>query len=103
MLLGPILGAAADRWSRKLCAVVADVMRAVAFVGIALVDPLRRDASPSPCWPGSATALFKPAALAGLPSLVAPERAAAATSLYGAITDFGFTVGPAHHRGAASS
>ena len=38
MLLGPVFGAAADRWSRKRCVVVADVVRAVAFIGIALVD-----------------------------------------------------------------
>src|SRR5215213_8068249 len=38
MFLGPVLGAAADRWSRKWCAIVADVARAAAFVGIGLVD-----------------------------------------------------------------
>jgi len=92
-VLGPILGAAADRWSRKLCAVVADVMRAVAFVGIALVDPFIATFALA-LLAGVGNALFKPAALAGLPSLVAPERAAAATSLYGAITDLGFTAGP---------
>jgi MFS family permease len=92
-LLGPILGAAADRWSRKLCAVVADVIRAGAFLGIALVDPFVATFLFA-LLAGVGNALFKPAALAGLPSLVAPERAAAATSLYGAITDFGFTAGP---------
>jgi MFS family permease len=99
MLLGPILGAAADRWSRKLCAVVADIMRAIAFLGIALVDPFVATVAFA-LLAGVGNALFKPAALAGLPSLVAPERAAAATSLYGAITDFGFTVGPVVTAGA---
>jgi MFS family permease len=98
-LLGPILGAAADRWSRKLCAVVADLMRAVAFLGIALVDPFVATVAFA-LLAGAGNALFKPAALAGLPSLVAPQRAAAATSLYGAITDFGFTVGPVVTAGA---
>jgi MFS family permease len=98
-LLGPILGAAADRWSRKLCAVVADLMRAVAFLGIALVDPFVATVAFA-LLAGVGNALFKPAALAGLPSLVAPERAAAATSLYGAITDFGYTVGPVVTAGA---
>jgi MFS family permease len=92
-VLGPILGAAADRWSRKLCAVVADVIRAGAFLGIALVDPFVATLVFA-LLAGIGNALFKPAVLAGLPSLVAPERAAAATSLYGAITDFGFTAGP---------
>src|SRR4051794_21906532 len=36
MVLGPLLGVAADRWSRRSCAIAADVLRAVAFVGIAL-------------------------------------------------------------------
>jgi MFS family permease len=99
MLLGPVLGAAADRWSRKLCAVVADVMRAIAFIGIALADPFVATVAFA-LLAGAGNALFKPAALSGLPSLVAPERAAAATSLYGAITDFGFTAGPALTAGA---
>ena len=38
MVLGPVFGAAADRWSRRTCMVVADLIRAVAFVGIFLVD-----------------------------------------------------------------
>lgn len=99
MLLGPILGAAADRWPRKLCAVVADVLRAIAFLGIALVDPFATTVAFA-LLAGVGNALFKPAVLSGLPSLVEPERAAPATSLYGAITDFGYTVGPALTAGA---
>ena len=38
MLLGPVFGAAADRWSRRGCMVVSDVLRAIAFIGISLVD-----------------------------------------------------------------
>jgi MFS family permease len=99
MLFGPILGAAADRWPRKLCAVVADLVRAVAFLGIALLDPFAATVGCA-LLAGIGNALFKPAVLSGLPSLVEPERAAAATSLYGAITDFGYTVGPAITAGA---
>ena len=99
MLLGPILGAAADRWPRKLCAVVGDLLRLVAFLGIALVDPFAATVAFA-VLAGVGNALFKPAALAGLPSLVAPERAAAATSLYSSIYDFGFTVGPVVTAGA---
>src|SRR5215217_9517660 len=40
MLLGPVFGAAADRWSRRTCLVVADVARAVAFIGIAFVGSI---------------------------------------------------------------
>jgi MFS family permease len=99
MLFGPILGAAADRWPRKACAVVADVLRAVAFLGIAVVDPYATTVAFA-VLAGVGNALFKPAVLSGLPSLVEPERAPAATSLYGAITDFGYTVGPALTAGA---
>jgi len=99
MLLGPILGAAADRWPRKLCAVIGDLLRLGAFLGIALVDPF----APTVAFAvlaGAGNALFKPAVLSGLPSLVEPERAPAATSLYGAINDFGFTIGPVVTAGA---
>src|SRR5262245_43592804 len=37
MFLGPFVGAAADRWSRKGLLVGADVIRAVAFGGLVLV------------------------------------------------------------------
>jgi MFS family permease len=94
MLLGPVLGAAADRWPRRWCAVVADVMRAVAFLGIVLLDPFAATVAFA-LLAGVGNTLFKPAVLSGMPSLVAPDQAAAATSLYGAITDFGYTVGPA--------
>src|SRR3954447_20865043 len=36
-VLGVVLGAASDRWSRRMCACVADLLRAAAFIGIALV------------------------------------------------------------------
>jgi MFS family permease len=93
MVLGPVFGAAADRWSRKWCAVGADVIRAGAFIAIALVD----DFAPTVGFAvlaGAGTALFTPSTLAGLPSLVSKARVPAATSLYGAIADLGFTAGP---------
>jgi len=93
MLLGPVFGAAADRWSRKWCAVGADAIRAGAFIGIAVVDDFSTTIGFA-VLAGAGTALFTPATLAGLPSLVRRERAAAATSLYGAIADLGFTAGP---------
>jgi MFS family permease len=93
MLLGPVFGAMADRWSRRWCAVAADVVRAVAFIGIALVDSFAATVAFA-VLAGSGTALFTPATLAGLPSLVSKERLPAATSLYGAIADLGFTAGP---------
>ena len=93
MLLGPVFGAAADRWSRKWCAVGGDVIRAAAFIGIAVVDNFSTTVGFA-VLAGAGTALFTPATLAGLPSLVRKEHGPAATSLYGAITDLGFTAGP---------
>jgi MFS family permease len=94
MLLGPVFGAAADRWPRRTCMVIADMIRAWAFVGIALVNgfvPTVLLAMVA----GAGTGLFQPAALASLPSLVQESRLPAATALYGAIADIGFIAGPA--------
>lgn len=94
MALGPLLGAVADRWSRRGCAVLADVVRAGAFVGLGLVDgfvPTFLFAFAA----GTATALYRPAVFAALPGLVARERSAAATALYATITDLGYMLGPA--------
>ena len=93
MFLGPLFGALADRWSRRWCAVAADVLRVGAFVGVALAQDFALTIAFA-ALAGVGTALFTPAALAGLPSLVSKERIPAATSLYGAIADLGFTAGP---------
>jgi len=94
MVFGPVLGAAADRWSRRSCLVVGDVLRAGAFVAIAFVPGIELTILFA-FVAGIGTALFKPSALAALPSLVAKDNRPAATSLYGAIVDLGFTAGPA--------
>jgi MFS family permease len=94
MLFGPIFGAAADRWSRRNCLILSDVVRGVAFLGIALVDSFAATVVLA-LLAGAGTGLFNPASLAAVPSLVKPERLPAATALYGAITDLGFIVGPA--------
>lgn len=94
MLLGPLCGAAADRWPRRSCAVVADLLRAGAFVGIGLIGgfvPMLALALLA----GTGTALFRPAVLAGLPGLVDDRRLPAATSLYGTLDELGHTIGPA--------
>jgi MFS family permease len=94
MLLGPVFGAAADRWSRRRCMIVADALRAAAFVGVALVDSFAATFALA-LLAGVGTGLFTPAALAAIPSLVSSERLPTATALYGAITDLGFIAGPA--------
>jgi len=95
MVLGPVFGAAADRWSRKRCAVVADIVRVVAFGGIALVDSYVATIAFA-LLAGTGTGLFRPSTLAALPSVVDdPHRLPAATSLYGVVADLGFIAGPA--------
>jgi MFS family permease len=91
---GPLFGAAADRWSRRTCAVVADLARAVAFVGIALVGSIEATVALA-LLAGFGAGLFQPAILAGLPSLIDRERVPPALSLYGQLTELGALVGPA--------
>jgi MFS family permease len=94
IFLGPVLGSAVDRWSRRGCAVAADAIRALAFIGIAIVGTFPSTVGLA-LMAGLGTALFKPAALAGLPTLVRETSTATATALYGAITDAGYITGPA--------
>src|SRR5829696_2749171 len=94
MLLAPVFGAVADRWSRRTCVIVADVVRVAAFAGLVLADDFTLTVGFA-LLAGVGTALFQPASLAALPSLVAPARLPAATSLYGALMDVGFVAGPA--------
>ena len=94
MLLGPIFGALADRFSRRACLVASDLLRAGAFTGIAVVDSFEATVALAVV-AGTGTGLFTPAALASLPSLVVRDRLPAATSVYGVISDLGYTLGPA--------
>lgn len=94
MLLGPVCGAAADRWSRKKCAVLSDLVRAVAFAGVAVVGSFEATLILA-LVAGTGNALFRPAMLSAIPGLVAKERIPATTATYGAVTDAGYTAGPA--------
>jgi len=94
MLFGPLFGALADRLPRRGCVVAADLLRTAAFLGLAIVPSFEATVVFAAA-AGVGTALFVPAALAGLPSLVGERRLASATSLYGALDDFGHTAGPA--------
>ena len=69
-------------------------MRVVAFGGIALFDNYVAMLGFA-VLAGTGTALFTPSVQAALPSVVDDERRLpAASALYGAVTDLGFTVGP---------
>src|ERR687887_550354 len=79
MLLSPVFGAAADRWSRRNCAVIADTARCVAYLGIAFVHGI----GPTVAFAflaGTGTALFKPSIMAGLPTPARPAPVAPATA-----------------------
>jgi len=93
MVFGPIFGAIADRFSRRACCVLADLLRAAAFCAIALVDSFEATLGFA-LVAGIGTALFTPAALSALPSLVEKQRLPPATALFGTLSDLGFTVGP---------
>jgi MFS family permease len=93
MVLGPVAGAMADRFSRRSCAVAADIIRAVAFIGLGVVSTFPATLALA-VLAGFGTALFSPSILAALPSLVSRERLSAATSLFGSVTTIGRTLGP---------
>ena len=93
MLLGPWLGALADRSSRRRCCVLADVLRAVAFAGLALVSsPVALVAFAALA--GTGTALFSPAILSGLGGVYDERRLPGALALYSAVDEAGMLLGP---------
>ena len=93
IVLGAVVGAAADRWSRKAILVGADVLRAAAFIGIALTGSFALTIAFAAV-AGVGQAAFQPAVMASLGDVVSRERLAAATGLYGTIGEFGYTAGP---------
>jgi MFS family permease len=94
MFLGPFVGAAADRWSRKSLLIGADVIRAAAFLGLVLVGSFEGTVAFA-LLAGAGNAIFNPTIMAALPRFVGDDRFPAATSLYHAINESGFTAGPA--------
>jgi MFS family permease len=95
MVLGPFLGAVIDRLPRLWCATAADLVRAAAFVGIALVGTFPATLALA-LLAGLGTALFRPAALAAIPNMVSSDRSAAAAALFGGTSEFGLlAAGPA--------
>lgn len=93
MLAAPF-GALADRLARRRLAVVADLLRAGAFIGLAVVPSIGATLVLA-LVAGVGSALVRPAVAAALPELVGPEQRSAGTALYGGIFSFGMTAGPA--------
>jgi MFS family permease len=94
MFLGPFVGAAADRWSRKRLLVLADVVRAAAFAGIAVAGSFEATVAFA-LLAGGGNAIYNPTVMAALPNFTGRSRMAAATSLYHSVAEIGFSAGPA--------
>ena len=92
--LGAVFGALADRVPRKHMLVLADVLRAGAFIGLAVTGSFAGTIALA-LVAGVGTAMFRPTANAALPGMVSDEQRSAATALYGANFSIGMTVGPA--------
>ena len=92
MLLGPLLGSVVDRTSRLGGAVVADVIRALAFGGLVFAHSAVALVALA-LLAGFGTALFRPSTYALLPTLVAPGRIGPANALYSAVRDSGQLAG----------
>ena len=88
ILLGPLLGALVDRVGWRRCAAAADLLRAIAFVIVVAANSLPQMIVGATL-AGLGTALFHPAAMAGLPQLAPGERRGAAMGLFGALDDLG--------------
>jgi MFS family permease len=99
LMLGAVFGAAADRWSRRTILVTADVLRAGAFVGLALVDSFAATVALA-ALAGAGQAAFQPAVMSSIPSLVSEKRLPTAMGVYGAIHEFGYMAGPILAAGA---
>jgi hypothetical protein len=72
----------------------ADLVRAGAFLALPFVDGVAATVAVAAV-AGAGNALYRPAVLAALPGMVTRERLPAATAAFGALTDMGYTVGPA--------
>lgn len=94
VLLSSYFGVLADRHSRRMLAIVADLIRAGAFTVLALTGSFAGTVVLA-LLAGVGTALFRPPVNAALPTLVADEERSRATSLYGALQNLGFALGPA--------
>ena len=99
ILLGAVFGAAADRWSRRTLLVAADLVRAIAFLGLFLVGSFEATVAFA-VLAGAGQAAFQPTVMATLGDVVSEKRLPAATGLYGAIGELGYTAGPVLAAGA---
>ena len=94
VVLGPLVGALIDRVGWRRCASVAEALRCVGFLVVMIAGSLPV-MMVGALLAGVGSAMFSPAALAGLTRLAGVERRAPTLALFGALDDVGTTVGPA--------
>jgi MFS family permease len=94
IVLSTAFGALADRFSRRTLVIAAELLRAGAFIGLALVSSYAATVGLA-LLAGVGTALFCPAVYAALPALVTDEQRSPATALYSGVAYVGLTLGPA--------
>ena len=93
IVLAVPFGALADRFSRKRLVVGADLLRAAAFLALAVIPSFAATVAFA-LIAGVGTALFRPAFNAAMPGMVSDEQRSTATAIYGANFSIGTTIGP---------
>jgi MFS family permease len=94
IVLSPVMGSLADRISRRRLAVAGDLLRACAFVALALVPSFTATVALA-LLAGVGTALFRPAINAALPGMVAPADRSRLVAVFYTAVNTGLMLGPA--------
>lgn len=92
--LGAPLGALADRLPRRRLMIGADLLRAGAFVGLAVIPSFGATVALA-LLAGVGSTMYRTTVNAALPGMVSEEQRSPATALYGMNCSIGMTVGPA--------
>jgi MFS family permease len=94
IVLSPVFGSLADRVSRRRLVVAGDLLRAGAFIALALIPSFTATVALA-LVAGVGTALFRPAINAALPGMVAVEDRSKLIALFYASINTGLMLGPA--------
>src|SRR5690349_6240885 len=92
--LGATLGALADRLPRRRLMIGADLLRAGAFVGLAVIPSFGATVALA-LLAGVGSTMYRTTVNAALPGMVSEGERSPATALYGMNCSIGMTVGPA--------
>jgi len=94
IVLSAPVGALADRVSRKRLVIAAELLRAGAFIALAIIPSFPATVAFALA-AGVGTALFRPTVNAAMPSLLTDEQRSPGVALFGAMISVGMTAGPA--------